>query len=181
MNSPFNISGVILTWMTILRHDPYEVRRRLALNQRTRKFLFGIVLLAAVASFSTTLLLLNGAKGANTFEATRSIFFVMITVTLSWFLVHTRFAIQYAYHFYEEACQKKRSEIIQALIFPGTETPNYIDFAYFAFVIGMNFQVSDVQVADQRLRRLVLFHGLISFFFNTSILALMVNIVAKLA
>lgn len=58
--------------------------------------------------------------------------------------------------------------------------PDYLDFAYFSFVIGMTFQVSDVQVAEYRLRRFVLLHGLISFFFNTSILALIVNIVAGL-
>jgi uncharacterized membrane protein len=177
----FALLGIILTWLTILLHDPYEVRRSLFLNQRTRKFLFGIVLFAAIASFSATLLLLTQTRGASPTQERYNIFLAITTVTLSWFLVHTRFAAQYAYLFYADARKKERSEIIQGLIFPGKKMPNYLDFAYFSFVIGMTFQVSDVQVVDRGLRHLVLLHGLISFIFNTSILALIVNIVAGLA
>ena len=66
------------------------------------------------------------------------------------------------------------------LDFPGEKHPNYIDFAYFSFVIGMTFQVSDVQVTQRRLRRLVLLHGVISFAFNTVILALTINTLSTL-
>ncbi|KAB2644131.1 MAG: DUF1345 domain-containing protein [Verrucomicrobia bacterium] len=176
----FAFTGIILSWITILRHDPYEVQRRVLVNDPTRKFLFAIVLLASIASFSVTWLLLTATKGASSLEVSRNIILGITTVFLSWFLVHTRFAIQYAFLFYAEAPEKERSQISQGLIFPGKKMPDYLDFAYFSFVIGMTFQVSDVQVAEYRLRRFVLLHGLISFFFNTSILALIVNIVAGL-
>lgn len=177
----FALTGIILTWITILRKDPYEVRRRILLEDGMRKFLFGIVVLAAAASFLATWLLLTSTKGAPWSQVTSKITLGIITVMLSWFLVHTRFATHYAYLYYAEASKKERSEISEGLIFPGKKAPDYLDFAYFSFVIGMTCQVSDVQVANHHLRHLVLLHGLISFCFNTSILALIVNIVAGLA
>jgi uncharacterized membrane protein len=66
------------------------------------------------------------------------------------------------------------------LDFPGEEKPDYLDFAYFSFVIGMTFQVSDVQVTAKRMRQLVLVHGILSFGFNTLILALAVSTVTSL-
>jgi uncharacterized membrane protein len=64
------------------------------------------------------------------------------------------------------------------LDFLNEKRPDYLDFAYFSFVIGMTFQVSDVTVSSSRIRRLVLLHGLISFLFNTIIVALSINIIA---
>ncbi len=68
----------------------------------------------------------------------------------------------------------------KGLDFPGKEKPGYLDFAYFSFVVGMTFQVSDVQITSRTIRRLVLAHGLISFFLNTFVVALTINIVAGL-
>jgi len=66
------------------------------------------------------------------------------------------------------------------LIFPGDRPPNYLDFAYFSFVIGMTCQVSDVQITSRRMRRISLFHSVLSFGFNTLILALLINTVSGL-
>ena len=68
----------------------------------------------------------------------------------------------------------------RGLLFPGTDKPDDYDFAYFSFVVGMTFQVSDVQVVDKDVRRLVLLHGLVSFAYNTAILALVVNLASGL-
>jgi len=68
----------------------------------------------------------------------------------------------------------------QGLDFPGEMEPDYWDFLYFSFVIGMTSQVSDVNVTSRTMRRLSLMHGVLSFFFNTSILAMTINIVAGL-
>jgi uncharacterized membrane protein len=99
----------------------------------------------------------------------------VLTVTLSWTLIHTIFAFHYAHVFY-------RGEGIhgRGLDFPGGADPDYWDFIYFSFVIGMTFQVSDVQVTEKGLRRLVVAHGVVSFVFNVAILALTVNIGANL-
>jgi uncharacterized membrane protein len=66
------------------------------------------------------------------------------------------------------------------LIFPSDDPPDYFDFAYFSFVIGMTWQVSDIQISSRRIRRMVLFHALLSFLYNTVILALTINIISGL-
>jgi len=95
------------------------------------------------------------------------------TVLLSWAFTHTIFALHYAYDFYGEG---QRAE---GLKFPDDDQPDYWDFIYFAFVIGMTFQVSDVQVTNKGIRRLVTAHGMVSFLFNTTVIALMVNLATK--
>jgi uncharacterized membrane protein len=82
------------------------------------------------------------------------------------------FAMHYAHEFY-------RAKKPTGLLFPGDAPPDYLDFLYYAFVVGMTCQVSDVQVAERELRRLTIVHGVLSFFFNTVILALAINIGAS--
>jgi len=71
-------------------------------------------------------------------------------------------------------------EMAKGLEIPGNEAPDYMDFAYFAFVIGMTFQVSDIQISSRQIRRVVLAHGILSFLFNTVIVALTINVVVNL-
>jgi uncharacterized membrane protein len=99
------------------------------------------------------------------------------TIVLSWLLVHTACAIRYA-HLYYGIRTNDGSDRTDGLLFPGTTDPDYSDFAYFSFVIGMTCQVSDVQVADQKLRRFVLLHGLLAFAFNTVVLALTISVIS---
>ncbi len=89
--------------------------------------------------------------------------------------MNTIFALHYAHEFYGDWGGKG-----SGLDFPGTREPDYWDFFYFAFVIGMTFQVSDVQITSRRIRRLALFHALIAFAFNTAIVALSINIISGL-
>ena len=99
-------------------------------------------------------------------------------VGLSWFLVHTLFSLRYAHAFFKDAHKQAREKVQGGLEFPGKGSPDYMDFAYFSFVVGMTCQVSDVQISSRTIRRLALVHGLISFAFNTAILAMFVNIIA---
>jgi uncharacterized membrane protein len=101
---------------------------------------------------------------------------VVITIVLSWTFIHTAFALHYAHEFYDEDAKLPQP----CLRFPGTEQPDYIDFLYFAFVMGTTSQTADVDIASSRMRRLALMHGVISFFFNTTLLAVTVNIAAGL-
>jgi len=96
------------------------------------------------------------------------------TVVLSWTFTHVIFSLHYAHEFYGE---HDRSDCLK---FPGDEQPDYWDFIYFAFVVGMTFQVSDVAVTKKPARRLVVAHGVLSFFFTTAIVALTVNIAASM-
>lgn len=92
------------------------------------------------------------------------------TVILSWAFIHTIFALHYAYEFYGD------DDCANGLKFPHDDKPDYWDFIYFSFVIGMTFQVSDVAVTNKLLRRAVVAHGVLAFFFTTAIVALTVNI-----
>jgi uncharacterized membrane protein len=95
------------------------------------------------------------------------------SIVLSWLFVNTMFALHYAHGYYGNYGAEHRG-----LDFPGDEEPDYWDFAYFAIVIGMTFQVSDVQITSRHLRRMALVHSVIAFFFNVFIIAISVNIVA---
>ncbi|TCV93225.1 putative membrane protein [Luteibacter rhizovicinus] len=95
------------------------------------------------------------------------------SLLLSWLFMNTMFALHYAH-----ACYSDATVEVEALQFPGTKVPDYWDFLYFAMVLGMTFQVSDVQIADHKLRRVALGHSVIAFFFNVIIIAITVNVVA---
>lgn len=95
------------------------------------------------------------------------------TVVLSWAFIHTIFALHYAYDFYGGG------QRANGLRFPGDAKPDYWDFMYFSFVIGMTFQVSDVAVTNKWIRRSVAMHGVVSFFFTTTVVALTVNMAAN--
>ena len=96
------------------------------------------------------------------------------TVVLSWTFIHTIFALHYAHEFYGSGEHKN------GLRFPGDGQPDYWDFIYFSFVVGMTFQVSDVAVTHKSVRRMVVAHGALSFFFTTAVVAMAVNIAASI-
>ena len=103
---------------------------------------------------------------------------VAATLFLSWLMTHTVFALRYAHEYYE--LTGGQGAIARGLDFPDDDVPDYWDFFYFSLVLGMTFQVSDVQITSRKLRRLAAAHGLLGFLFNTVILALSVNIGAGL-
>ena len=98
------------------------------------------------------------------------------SIVLSWLFMNTMYALHYAHGFYGEFGKQH-----EGLEFPGTPQPDYWDFVYFAFVIGMCFQVSDVQITSHTLRHTALLHSVVAFFFNVFIIAISVNIAAGLA
>ena len=100
----------------------------------------------------------------------------LMTVIFSWTLVHTVYGFRYAHAFYGDSDEPDVHQHAGGLIFPGDRPPDYFDFAYFSFVVGMTCQVSDVQITSRRMRRITLFHSVLSFGFNTIILALLINI-----
>jgi uncharacterized membrane protein len=108
---------------------------------------------------------------------TRAFLLVLATITLSWVFVQVIFALHYAHEYFDEGHAGHAGGGLQ---FPDDDHPEYWDFLYFSVVIGMTFQVSDVQVTSKPIRRLVMAHGLVSFVFNVAILALLVNLGANL-
>jgi uncharacterized membrane protein len=159
---------LLLTYRVIADHSIESIRRRAATLDTRASVLMIIVVAAACVSLYGLSLNLDALPG----HPTLRVVLAGVTVAGSWSLIHTVFSLHYA-HFYYAAPEG-------GLIFPGGEDPNYYDFLYYGFVIGMTCQVADVQVASSGLRRLTLIHGVLAFVFNTVILAMAVNIGASL-
>ena len=172
----FSLCMIIVTWITFKITTPDEIRRQAGLQDTSRVAIFVIVLISAFASFFAVLLLvISEKKETEAFD----IPVAMAGMFFSWFLVHTIFAMRYAHIYYGD---HETQPAIHAggLIFPEDDKPDYIDFAYFSFVLGMTFQVSDIQVTSKELRKMALLHGILSFGFNTIIVALTINVIAGL-
>ena len=172
----FSLCMIILEWITFKITTPDEIRRQARVQDASRAAIFIIVLISAFASFFAVLLLVISEK-----EATQ-VFDIPVAVAgmfFSWFLVHTIFAMRYAHIYYED--HETRPDMhAGGLNFPDDDKPGYLDFAYFSFVLGMTFQVSDVEISSKRLRKMALLHGILSFGFNTIIVALTINVIAGL-
>lgn len=165
--------GAIVYFVLVLRifigANPATMRRQ-AKQQDTGRWttlLSGVVLSAVVLGAVTTELNSSDKGGA------LAIAVAATTIILAWTFMNTLFSLHYAHGYYGEFGKPH-----QGLDFPGDEEPDYWDFAYFAFTIGMTFQVSDVQITTRYLRRIGLMHSAIAFFFNVFIIAISVNIAA---
>lgn len=150
--------------------DLSRVRQRAAEEDEGGALILALTVAAAVASLAAIFVELGNAPGQR--AGALSITLALSTVVLSWFFIQIIFAFHYAHEFYGEAKDGHKG----GLTFPDDDQPEYWDFVYFAFVIGMTFQVSDVQVTSKSVRRLVVAHGVVSFFYNVAVLSLMVNI-----
>lgn len=174
----FSFGLLVLTWITFFTAAPGEIRIQAKKQDESRIAVFVLVLAASCVSMLAVIVLLTSKKGA----ATDTIFQLSIAfacMTLSWFLMHTIFALRYAHLYYAD--HKDDAEVhAGGLNFPEENHPDFLDFAYFSFTLGMTFQVSDVAIANRQIRRLVLFHSLIAFAYNAVIIALTVNFIAGL-
>ena len=150
--------------------DLEAVRRRAAIQDEGGMGLFLLTIAAAVASLAAIVAELGATMSAA--NRAPSLVLAVATISLSWIFIHVLFALHYAHEFYDQSGE-------QGLAFPEEECPDYWDFVYFSFVVGMTFQVSDVQVTRRTLRRLVVVHGLVSFVFNVAVIALIVNLGAS--
>jgi uncharacterized membrane protein len=172
--------GMLCTyWWKIWRADAAETKRHAAADDPGRNVAAFIVLIGVVFGFVSALSILG--RGPRGEPAGHDVLIDALgfgAVIAGWFLIHMTFLFRYAHLYYRDRDRDPGSD--RGLTFPGGEPPNDFDFAYFAFVIGMTFQVSDVQITSRNIRRLVLAHGLVSFGYSTAILALVVNIVSGL-
>ena len=161
---------LVLVWVMMARCGLAHIRRN-AILQDDGSFI--ILLVAAFGAFaSIAAIVFELGQGHRT---AWELGLATGTIALSWAAVHTIFALHYAHEYYRGA---KPS----GLAFPSgekPEAPDYWDFVYFSFVVGMTAQVSDVGITDRIIRRTATVHGIISFVFNTALVALMVNIAAS--
>jgi len=176
----FSLCVLALAWVRIVTARPLESLRTAKLQDSSRRMIFLFVLLAVCASLFAVGYLLGTAHGRHGGRLLETVALAFGTVVGSWSLMHTLFALHYAHIYYGDSGDPQVAGHVGGLMFPEERTPDYLDFAYFSFVVGMTCQVSDVQISGRRLRRWALVHGLLSFAFNTAILALSINVVSSL-
>ncbi len=148
-----------------------EIRKHAALQDEGAFALMILTIASALVSLGAIFFEL--AAGGDEKPGVWPHLIAIATVVLSWAFIHTIFALHYAYDFYGDG---KRAN---GLKFPGDDKPDYWDFMYFSFVVGMTFQVSDVAVTNKWIRRSVVAHGIVSFFYTTTVVALTVNMAAS--
>lgn len=168
-----------LTWSAMMKATPETMRRYARQEDIGRLVILSLITMAACASLFAIGFILHD-KGAST-DKVLFLHLTLSSVTIigSWLLVHTIFAFHYANGYYQDGKTLNECKA-EGLDFPSEIEPDYWDFLYFSFVIGMTSQVSDVQITSRSLRRLTLLHSVLSFFFNTMILAMSINIIAGL-
>jgi len=162
---------LLQSWALLLPADANATERRAGTEDPGRNAVFTLAVLSCLFSLFASTLGLRLARGHTGNEGWLAL--SLLSVALSWLLTHTMYTFRYAHLYY-------RGERKGGLIFPGTERPDDSDFAYYAFTLGMCFQVSDVQITSRQIRRSSLAHALISFLFNTMIVALALNLVSRL-
>jgi len=177
----FSLCVLLLAWLTIITTPPHKLRARAQEQDVSRTVIFVFVVLAACAGLFAVGFLFFANRNVQRPHIILHLLMSLVAVVSSWLLVHTVFGLRYAHTYYGDPDGPTGPlELAGGLEFPGGRSPDYMDFAYFSFVIGMTFQVSDVQITSRRLRRLSLLHSLLSFAFNTVILALLINTVSSL-
>jgi uncharacterized membrane protein len=154
------------------RAEPERVARQARTQDTGRRS----TLCIAVAVSSVVLVALSTELHAAKNGGAVAMGMAALSIVLSWLFMNTMYALHYAHGYYGDFGKQH-----EGLEFPGTKQPDYWDFVYFAFVVGMCFQVSDVQITSRTLRRTVLQHSVVAFFFNVFIIAISVNIAAGLA
>lgn len=165
------------TWSLMLKATPDWMRQLAKRQDEGRVFILGSITGAAFVSLLAIGFLLKDSKNVPPEILVWHLGLAFFTIVGSWLLVHTIFALHYAHGYYQDSTTNADQG---GLDFPDDREPDYWDFFYFSFVIGMTSQVSDVEISSRQLRRLALLHGILSFFFNTTLLAMSINIIAGL-
>lgn len=168
----------ITCWSVFFHRKVEEIRKYARKEDGSRTFVFIVILLACFASMLMVLLLMISDESRET-DKVLYVPVALAGILFSWGMVHTMFAFHYAHIYYDDDEDKVQKQA-GGLEFPKEEEPDYLDFAYFSFVIGMTFQVSDVEISARKLRRIALLHGLLAFMLNTFVVALTINLVAGL-
>jgi uncharacterized membrane protein len=163
---------VVFAVLIITRADSRETRRRAAAYDPGRSVVWVIVLAASTISLFAATLALRQGHGERSLGSDLHVALCVATVVISWLVTHSAFTLRYAHLYYRDGAHEGGVE------FPGGEQPDDLDFAYFAFTLAMCFQVSDATISGRPIRRTALGHALLSFAYNTVILALSLNVIA---
>ncbi|QKG58301.1 DUF1345 domain-containing protein [Hymenobacter sp. BRD128] len=170
----FGLISLALIWIGMYTADADRIRAVAAAEDLSRAVSFVFVLVAASASLLAVVVLLSTSHGLGPAAMARHIALSILAVGTAWLLVHTVFTLRYAHIYYDA---NPDGSDVGGLVFPGNDQlePDYLDMAYFSFVVGMTAQTADISISGREIRRLALLHGLISFGFNTALIALVIS------
>jgi uncharacterized membrane protein len=174
----FALSVLITSWIVFYTRPITQIRQFSRREDGSLVYVFLIILLASFSSMMALFLLFLSKESA-TLSHILYLAASIPAMLLSWAMIHTTFAFHYAHIFYDDS-EEDIERHAGGLNFPGDKKPDYLDFAYFSFVIGMTFQVSDVEISSRKMRRLALFHGVLAFILNTFVVAITINLIAGL-
>ena len=167
-----------LAWWLCTSFDAKRTRERAQAQDEPSVVLFFVLLLATAACVAAIAVLMQQSRDMTGMQRGLHVGLSVFALAASWLFIQTIFTFRYAHRYYFE---EKQGEFAgPGLKFPGGLDPDYFDFLYYAFVVGMTSQVSDVEVTSREMRRLTLVHGVLSFGFNMLVLALSINVVAGL-
>jgi uncharacterized membrane protein len=163
---------LVLVYFMMAKSKSHHIAEHAASQDEGRITILSLTVGAGLATIGAIIFELTAAHSAD--RQLTQLLLAVTTILSSWAFIHTIFAVHYAHEYYGERGGKKGG-----LKFPGGDDPDYWDFVYFAFVIGMTAQVSDIAVTSQAIRQTVTAHSIVSFLFNVSLLALTINIAAN--
>ncbi|GAB0117107.1 DUF1345 domain-containing protein [Acidisoma sp. 7E03] len=170
---------LLLLWgLIMIRTPPMDMPARAKAQEDGEWTVFAFTLGAIFASLFVIILEFQNISSLKGSVRGWHLALVVVTLLLSWLTMQLIFSLRYAHEFYASSDGSRRYD--GGLDFPHEPEPDYFDFVYFAMVLGMTFQVSDVDITSRKIRRLATLHGFVGFLFNTVILALTVNIAASL-
>jgi uncharacterized membrane protein len=172
----------IATGIMIARASPVSIRRRAKRTDEGKVFILVLTSVAALAAIAAIFAQLAAVKDMSGTVKGLHIGLAAATIMSAWFFIHLTYALHYAHEYFDEylAERGKPATARGGLIFPGNEHPDYYDFLYFSYVIGVACQTADVELSSHAMRRVALIHCVLAFFFNSALLALTINIAAGL-
>jgi len=170
---------LILIGVKMWQAEVEGIRREAGIERESRIAVLVIVILGSLFTLLALITQLGALKSEHGLDRTISVSLSISTILLSWLLMHTVFAVYYAHEFHSEG-RAGAGGRGGGLKFPDDSTPDYLDFLYFSFVVGTTNQTSDTDVTSRAMRRVVMIHGILSFMFNTAVIALTVNLAAQL-
>ncbi|MGE5450515.1 MAG: DUF1345 domain-containing protein [Acidobacteriota bacterium] len=165
-----------LTGWMMVRSDQSQIARRSRVQDDGAMAILILVVLSSLASLGAIVAELSVARGLVGIDRLMHIALAVVTILASWAFTQVMFAMHYAHDYYASRARGQSG----GLIFPETDGPDYLDFLYFAAVIGTSAQTADVSISSRAMRRVALLHCVQAFVFNTSLIALLINVASSL-